>query len=80
MCCSQLLEKMRNEYEEYIQITKIEYESFKTQHLEDYKSLNQRFEATKTRLFEERKKMGLEYEVLEPLACILFPHLIQNVN
>ena len=58
-----LIEHIKNEYEEFIDSTKVEYESFKKFQLQEYDGLKSHYDATKLQLFEEKKKMGQEYQV-----------------
>ena len=44
-------------------MTRHEYDSYKTQYLQDYEQLRNSYDMTKLRLFEEKKKMGQEYQV-----------------
>jgi hypothetical protein len=55
---------VRSEYEEFIQVTKLEYESYKNNHIQEYDSLKKSFESTKLKFLEEKKKMAQEYQTI----------------
>ncbi|KAJ3331975.1 hypothetical protein HDU76_001649 [Blyttiomyces sp. JEL0837] len=56
-----LIEGIRKEYDEFIQITKLETESFRNQQLAEYNELKESFEQHKLAHLEEKKRLMLEY-------------------
>ncbi|KAI9344001.1 hypothetical protein BDR26DRAFT_857979 [Obelidium mucronatum] len=56
-----LIEGIRKEYEEFIQVTKLETESFRTNQLNEYNELKASFEALKLAQFDEKKRLASEY-------------------
>ncbi|KAJ3410355.1 hypothetical protein HDV05_003858 [Chytridiales sp. JEL 0842] len=56
-----LIESIRKEYDEFIQITKLETESFRAQQQAEYNELKDHFEQHKISQFEEKKRLILEY-------------------
>ncbi|KAI8930279.1 hypothetical protein BC831DRAFT_2059 [Entophlyctis helioformis] len=57
-----LIEGIRREYDEFIQITKLENESFRALQQAEYESLKSDFEEHKNRSFEEKKRLTMEYQ------------------
>eukprot|EP00842_Homolaphlyctis_polyrhiza_P000891 jgi/Hompol1/1802/HPOL_004818-RA len=57
-----LIEGIRREYDEFIQITKLENESFRALQQAEYESLKSEFEEHKTQSFEEKKRLTMEYQ------------------
>lgn len=57
-----LIEGIRDEYEEFITITKIENESFQVRQKTEYNTLKQEFDDHKTFSFEEKKRSMMEYQ------------------
>ncbi|KAJ3072136.1 hypothetical protein HDU98_004148 [Podochytrium sp. JEL0797] len=56
-----LIDGIRKEYEEFIQITKLETESFRSNQLNEYNELKMAFEGAKVAGFEEKKRLASEY-------------------
>ncbi|KAJ3011508.1 UNVERIFIED_CONTAM: hypothetical protein HDU68_001638 [Siphonaria sp. JEL0065] len=56
-----LIDGIRKEYEEFIQITKLETESFRANQLNEYNELKSSFESLKLTQFEEKKRIATEY-------------------
>jgi hypothetical protein len=52
-----LIEQTRREYEEFIHVTKMENESFKTRQQADFEQLKHEYELYKIVAFEEKKTM-----------------------
>ncbi|KAJ3391305.1 hypothetical protein HDU84_006221 [Entophlyctis sp. JEL0112] len=59
-----LIDGIRKEYEEFIQVTKLETESFRVNQLNEYNQLKQAFEASKLAHHEEKRRLGTEYTSL----------------
>jgi hypothetical protein len=59
----QLIEDIREEYEEFIAITKIENETFQSKQKAEYNALKKEFEDHKSLSFEDKKKAMMEYQV-----------------
>ncbi|KAL5032822.1 hypothetical protein BDV3_001359 [Batrachochytrium dendrobatidis] len=57
-----LIEGTRREYDEFIQITKLENESFRAIQQAEYESLKTEFEDHKNQSFEEKKRLMMEYQ------------------
>lgn len=54
-----LIDRIRREYEEFIQITKLENESFRTRQLAEYSRLKDDFDHYKNVSFEEKKNISI---------------------
>ncbi|ORY49418.1 hypothetical protein BCR33DRAFT_582213 [Rhizoclosmatium globosum] len=59
-----LIEGIRKEYEEFIEITKLETESFRTSQLNEYNELKSAFEGMKLNHYEEKKRLSGDYGTL----------------
>ncbi|KAJ3233679.1 hypothetical protein HDU81_002064 [Chytriomyces hyalinus] len=59
-----LIDGIRKEYEEFIQVTKLENESFRRSHQGEYNELKSAFESAKLTHFEEKKRLANEYGAL----------------
>ncbi|KAJ3153098.1 hypothetical protein HDU89_000726 [Geranomyces variabilis] len=59
-----LIEGVRREYDEFIQVTKIEGEAYRNSQQEEYARLREEFEAHKREQFEEKKRLMTEYQGL----------------
>ncbi|KAJ3137449.1 hypothetical protein HDU90_001850 [Geranomyces variabilis] len=59
-----LIEGVRREYDEFIQVTKIEGEAYRNAQQEEYARLREEFEAHKREQFEEKKRLMTEYQGL----------------
>ncbi|KAL2918170.1 ubiquitin-specific protease ubp2 [Polyrhizophydium stewartii] len=57
-----LIEGIRREYDEFIQITKLENESFRALQQAEYESLKTEYEEHKNQSFEEKKRLTMEYQ------------------
>lgn len=57
-----MMEDIRDEYEEFISITRNENESFQERQKSEYTSLKVEFEEYKNRTFEEKKRTMMEYQ------------------
>jgi hypothetical protein len=57
-----LIEGIRDEYEEFITITKIENESFQQRQKQEYNQLKNEFEQHKLDSFEDKKRTMMEYQ------------------
>ncbi|KAJ3191736.1 hypothetical protein HK101_007449 [Irineochytrium annulatum] len=56
-----LIEGIRKEYDEFIQVTKLETESFRKQQQGEFNDLKQQFESHKLSQFDEKKRLMTEY-------------------
>lgn len=56
------MEGIRDEYEEFITITRNENESFQSRQKSEYNALKQEYEEFKSRAFEEKKRTMMEYQ------------------
>ncbi|KAJ3210378.1 hypothetical protein HDU67_005370 [Dinochytrium kinnereticum] len=59
-----LIDGIRKEYDEFIQITKLETESYRKQQQGEFNDLKQQFETHKLAQFEEKKRLMTEYSGL----------------
>ncbi|KAI8832143.1 hypothetical protein BJ741DRAFT_711074 [Chytriomyces cf. hyalinus JEL632] len=59
-----LIDGIRKEYEEFIQVTKLENESFRRSYQGEYNDLKSAFESAKLTHFEEKKRLANEYGAL----------------
>ncbi|KAJ3257365.1 hypothetical protein HK103_004585 [Boothiomyces macroporosus] len=57
-----LIEGIRDEYEEFISVTRIENESFQARQKHEYDQLKEEFENHKNHSFEEKKRTMMEYQ------------------
>ncbi|KAI8899380.1 hypothetical protein BC833DRAFT_585987 [Globomyces pollinis-pini] len=57
-----IIERIRDEYEEFIRITKIENESFQARQKAVYNALKEEFDKHKNQTFEEKKRTMMEYQ------------------
>ncbi|KAJ3273289.1 hypothetical protein HDV01_004647 [Terramyces sp. JEL0728] len=57
-----LIEGIRDEYEEFISITRVENESFQARQKLEYDQLKEEFENHKNHSFEEKKRTMMEYQ------------------
>lgn len=58
----QMMESIRDEYEEFITITRNENEAFQSRQKSEYNTLKQEFEQYTNRTFEEKKRTMMEYQ------------------
>lgn len=58
-----MIEGIRREYDEFIEITKLENDSYRKLQQEEYDKLRDEFENHKREQFEEKKKLMTEYQV-----------------
>jgi len=56
------MESIRDEYEEFITITRNENEAFQSRQKSEYNTLKQEFEQYTNRTFEEKKRTMMEYQ------------------
>ncbi|KAJ3185445.1 hypothetical protein HDU87_000066 [Geranomyces variabilis] len=59
-----LIEGVRREYDEFIEVTKIQGEAYRNSQQEEYARLREEFEAHKREQFEEKKRLMTEYQGL----------------
>ncbi|KAJ3154194.1 hypothetical protein HDU86_004738 [Geranomyces michiganensis] len=59
-----LIEGVRREYEEFIEVTKIEGEAYRNAQQEEYAKLREEFEIHKREQFEEKRRLMTEYQGL----------------
>ncbi|KAI8820277.1 uncharacterized protein EV422DRAFT_85883 [Fimicolochytrium jonesii] len=59
-----LIEGIRKEYEEFIEITKLENDAYRTVQQDEYNKLRDEFETHKREQFEEKKQLMQEYQGL----------------
>ena len=57
-----MMEGIRDEYEEFITITRNENESFQSRQKTEYLALRQEYESFKSKAFEEKKRTMMEYQ------------------
>jgi hypothetical protein len=57
-----MIEGIRDEYEEFISITRLENESFQERQKSEFSSLKQEFDDHKNKSFEEKKRTMMEYQ------------------
>ncbi|KAJ3305424.1 hypothetical protein HDV03_001518 [Kappamyces sp. JEL0829] len=57
-----MMEGIRDEYEEFISITRLENESFQERQKGEYNALKQEFDDHKSKTFEEKKRTMMEYQ------------------
>ena len=58
-----LIERIRREYEEFIEVTRIENSKIKAKQEEDFKMLKREFESYKKHSFDEKKNSMFEFQV-----------------
>eukprot|EP01135_Chromosphaera_perkinsii_P007616 Nk52_evm72s914 gene=Nk52_evmTU72s914 len=58
------VEELKYQYQEFLEITKLEHESFKSMYYSEYERLKKEFEKHKQAQFEDKKRAAREYQTI----------------